>query len=125
MSKKWSKSWKSSKKQNKQRKYRYNAPLHIRQKFMRAKLSKELREKYDVTRATIRVGDKVKLMRGQFKGFEDDVKKVDLKNEKIYLENLTTEAQDGTDSAFPVHPSNVMITKLDLNDDRRLKRKID
>ena len=125
MVKKWSKHWKSSKNQNKQRKYRYNAPLHIKQKFMRAKLSKELREKYDVNRTSIRVGDKVKVVRGQFKGFEDEVRSVDIKNEKVYLSNLSIEAQDGSDSLYPIHPSNLILIKIDLDDDRRLKRKID
>ncbi|MCW1309534.1 MAG: 60S ribosomal protein L26, partial [Candidatus Nanoarchaeia archaeon] len=35
----WSKKWKSSKKPSKQRKYRYNAPLHIRRKFLSVNLS--------------------------------------------------------------------------------------
>ncbi|MCD6275005.1 MAG: 50S ribosomal protein L24, partial [Candidatus Aenigmarchaeota archaeon] len=43
----FSKSWVKSKQPRKQRKYRHNAPKHIRQKFMHANLSKELREKYN------------------------------------------------------------------------------
>ena len=48
MKNKWYKNWKSSKQPRKQRKYRRNAPLHIRNKMMRAPLSKELRDKYKI-----------------------------------------------------------------------------
>ena len=40
----YSPDWKSSKKPAKQRKYRANAPLHIKRKFMAAVLNKKLRE---------------------------------------------------------------------------------
>ena len=43
--KEFSKSWVSSKKPGKQRKYRINAPLNIKRKFLSVHLSKELREK--------------------------------------------------------------------------------
>ena len=49
MKKKFSESWKSSKQVRKQRKYRYNAPLHIKQKFVNVHLAKELRKKYKKT----------------------------------------------------------------------------
>lgn len=48
----------------KQRKARYTAPLHIKQKYMGALLSKDLREKYGSRSANVIVGDTVKLMRG-------------------------------------------------------------
>ena len=46
MKKDFSKSWKSSRQPRKQRKYVFNAPLHIRHKLVSANLSKELRKKY-------------------------------------------------------------------------------
>ncbi len=47
MKKKFSTSWKASRQIRKQRKYRENAPLHLRNKFMTANLSKELRKKVE------------------------------------------------------------------------------
>ena len=42
----WNPNWNSVKDRRKQRKYIYNAPIHVRRKLMSAHLSKELREKY-------------------------------------------------------------------------------
>ena len=67
MKTKFSGSWVKSKQPRKQRKYRYNAPLHIRQKFVGAHLSRELRKKYGKRSASLRKGDNVKIMRGQFR----------------------------------------------------------
>ena len=39
-------SWIRSKQPRKQRKYRHNAPLHIKKKFISVNFTKELREKY-------------------------------------------------------------------------------
>jgi large subunit ribosomal protein L24 len=60
MKKKWSKTWKSSKQPRKQRKYRHNAPLHIKHKFLSASLSKDLKKKYNIRNISLRKGDRVK-----------------------------------------------------------------
>ncbi|MEM4738276.1 MAG: 50S ribosomal protein L24, partial [Acidilobaceae archaeon] len=54
----------------KQRLALFTAPLHTRQKLMSAPLSPELREKYGVKNLPVRKGDKVRIMRGDFKGHE-------------------------------------------------------
>ena len=46
MKKDWNKTWNSSTQPRKQRKFRHNAPIHIRRKLMSSTLSKELRKKY-------------------------------------------------------------------------------
>jgi len=63
----WSKNWKSSGNPGKQRKYLAEAPKHLRHRFMRAKLSADLRKKHGINRAALRKGDKVKITRGAFK----------------------------------------------------------
>ncbi|MCD6381372.1 MAG: 50S ribosomal protein L24, partial [Candidatus Aenigmarchaeota archaeon] len=68
MEKKFSKKWVSSKEPRKQRKYRYNAPLHIRQKLVSAHLTKELRNELGIRSLPVRKNDRVKIMRGKFKG---------------------------------------------------------
>ncbi|MBP1911882.1 50S ribosomal protein L24 [Thermococcus stetteri] len=105
----------------KQRKFLYNAPLHLRGKIMSAPLSKELREKYGVRNLPIRAGDKVKVMRGDFKGVEGKVVEVDLKRYRIHVEGVTHKKTDGTEVFYPLHPSNVMIVELNLDDERREK----
>ena len=122
MKNKFSISWKSSKQPRKQRKYRYNSPLHVKQKFMRSLLSTELRKKYGKRNFSLRKGDKVKIMRGQFKKQEGKIDKVDLKKTKVYVSGIEITKKDGTKTAYPINPSNLMITELDLED--KMRRKI-
>ena len=111
--------WKSSKQARKKRKYIAKAPLHIKQKFISAHLSKELAKKHSKKSVKIRKGDKVKLVRGQFKNKTGKVERVMLKKSRIYIENIQNLKADGTKSFYPVHPSNVIITELDLSDKKR------
>jgi len=122
MRKKFSKKWISSKQPRKQRKYRYNAPLHIRQKLVSDHLSKELRKELGIRSLPVRKGDKVKIMRGQFKGKEGKVTKVDLKKLKIYIDVAKRKKVSGQEVQVPVDPSNVMIIELNKEDKKRLKK---
>ena len=119
--KRFSKTWKSSKKPGKQRKYRYNAPLHIKNKFLSVHLSKELREKHKKRNITIRKGDTVKILRGQFKGKSGKIDRVNLKTTKVYIQGIESAKKDGTKTFYPFNPSNLMIIELNLNDKRRVK----
>ncbi|HIH61964.1 MAG TPA: 50S ribosomal protein L24 [Methanobacteriales archaeon] len=110
-----------SKQPRKQRKFLYNAPLHIRHKIMSANLSKELREEYNRRSLPVRKGDKVEIMRGDFKGHQGKIERVDLKNYKVYVEGATIQKVDGTTTYFPIHPSNLQIIELNLEDEKRLK----
>jgi len=121
MDKAYSGSWKSSKLPRKQRKYKYNAPLHIRSKFMTSPLSKDLRTKHKKRSMRVRVGDKVKIMRGQFKGKEGKIDSVDLQNIKVNVEKIEVVKKDGSKAFYPIQPSNIMITEL-TDDKKRLKR---
>lgn len=111
----------ASKQPRKQRRALFNAPLHARQKLVGAPLSPELREKYGIRTLPVRKGDKVKIMRGDFKGHIGKVVKVDLKRVRIFIEGVTIKRSDGTPVFRPIHPSNVMIVELDLSDEWRKK----
>ena len=108
-----------TKQPRKWRKFYFNAPLHLRHKFLTAPLSKELRAQLGIKRLPVRKGDVVKIMRGDWKGHEGKVVKVDLKRVRIYVEGVTIKKADGTPVLYPIHPSNVQIVKLDLSDKRR------
>lgn len=103
----------------KQRKARYTAPLHIRQKYMGAPLSKDLRDKYGCRSASVIVGDTVKVMCGDHAGTTGKVESISLKHGTIVIEGVTVSKADGTEVARPVYPSNVIITTLELKDKRR------
>lgn len=121
MKQKFSRKWKSSKQPRKQRKYRHNAPLHIRHKFLSAHLSKELREKFNKRSVPVRKGDEVKVMRGEFKGFKGVIERVDLKKCRAYIEGIKVKKVDGSEVLKPIQPSNLLLTKLNLDDKFRQK----
>jgi large subunit ribosomal protein L24 len=110
-----------SKKPRKQRKFLYNAPLHIRRKMISAHLSEELREKYKRRSLPLRKGDEVKVMRGEFKGTIGKIVKIDTKEYKVYLDTVKKKRSVGTEYLVPIHPSNLLITNLNLEDKYRIK----
>ncbi len=113
-------SWKSSSQPRKQRKYRQNAPLHIKHKLMAGHLSADLRKKYGRRSVEVRKDDRVKIMRGQFKGTTGKIERVDLKKEMVFMKGAETAKKDGTKSFYPLHPSNLMILELNLSDKKRV-----
>jgi large subunit ribosomal protein L24 len=110
-----------SKKPRKQRKFLFTAPLHLRRKFLSAHLSKELREKYKTRSFPLRKGDEVEVMRGEFKKRTGKIARVDLKKCKVYVEGITIKRTDGTERLKAIHPSNLKILRLALEDKKRLK----
>jgi large subunit ribosomal protein L24 len=119
--KKFSKTWKSSKKAKKQRKFRFNSPLHIRGKFLSSHLSKELRAKYKKRNVRLRVGDKVKIAVGQFKGKNGKVERVLTKRCKVYITGIEMIKKDGTKMMYALEPSNLIIVELNTEDKKRIK----
>jgi large subunit ribosomal protein L24 len=119
MTKKFSTSWNSSKKPTKQRNYIRNAPLHVKRKLLGVHLSPELRKKYSVRTITLVKGDKVKILRGQFKKRENKVEKIDIKTTKVIVTGIERTKKDGSKSQYPITPSNLMITELNLEDKKR------
>lgn len=115
----FSRSWKSSKQPRKQRKYLFNAPISIRHRFLSAHLAKELIKKYNRRSIPLRKGDEIKIVRGQFKGKKGKIENVDLKNLRVFVENIQHTKSDGTKTFYPLHPSNLIITNLNLTDKKR------
>lgn len=111
----------TSAKPSAQRRQLYNMPLHLRHKLLSAKLSKDLQQKYGIKRLPVRAGDVVRIMRGDFAGHEGKVVKVDLKRARIFIEGVQIKKADKTPVYYPVHPSKVMIVKLDVSDKYRLR----
>jgi large subunit ribosomal protein L24 len=105
-----------------QRKELYNAPLHKKRKWISAHLEEKLLLKYDKRAVPVVKGDTVKVMRGSFKGHEDKVADVNVSKRSIEIEGITMPKADGTKIAKPLHPSNVMIIKLNLTDKWRRKK---
>ncbi len=104
----------------KQRKFRYNAPLHIKGKFLSAHLSDDLRKEHNISTLRVIEGDTVKVMRGDYAGTEGKVNAVNVKREYVTIDGVAVVKADGKEEPRPVHASNLLITKLNLEDERRL-----
>ncbi|MDP2925427.1 MAG: 50S ribosomal protein L24 [Nanoarchaeota archaeon] len=127
MKNKFSNQWRASKQPRKQRKFVANAPLHIRHKMISANLSKELRKKYGKRNFSLRKGDSVKVMRGEFKGKTGKIEKVDVKKTLVLIAGIYRSKKDGTKINVNFHPSNLQIRELELEDKKRkesLERKM-
>merc|ERR1712216_506949 len=109
----------------KSRKAHFTAPSSVRRKIMSAHLNKDLNSKYHVKSMSIRKDDEVIVVRGSHRGREGKVIPVYRKKYVIHIERVTREKSNGSTVNVGIHPSNVMITKLKLDKDRRaiLERK--
>lgn len=114
--------WKSSIIPKKQRKYRFNAPLHLKRQMLSAHLSKELRNTYKTRNIPVKKGDTVIVMRGKFKGTEGKVDKVYTKQLKVSLDSVKRTTRKGNKVAFRLRPSALLIKELNLSDNKRLDK---
>jgi large subunit ribosomal protein L24 len=122
----FSKTWNSSKKPGKQRKYLSRAPLHIKSKMLMAHLSDELAKKFSKRSARVKKGDRVKIMKGQFAEKTGKVERVNVSERKVFVEGAEIQKKEGTKVKYAISVSNLMIVELDINDKKRqeiLKRK--
>lgn len=121
--KEYSPSWNSSNSKRKQRKFRFNAPLHTRHKLMSSQVSKEIEKKQGIKKIPVRKDDEVKIMIGKFKGKSGKVKNVDTKKLRVTIDKMQKQKKDGTKIDVYFHPSNLQIITLNMDDKRRMKTK--
>ncbi len=122
MSKKFSKYWIGSKSPKKQRKYRLNAPLHLKRPMLSVHLTKDLRKTYNTRNLPVKKGDTVIVMRGKYKGQESKVDKVYTKQLKVSLEGIKGVTKKGNKVPFKLRPSALMLKELNLADNWRMER---
>jgi large subunit ribosomal protein L24 len=111
-----------SKQPSKQRTRQRRAPLHEKQKQVRAHLSEDLREEYGQRSVRVNAGDTVEVQRGDFAGETGEVVDVDLRSATINVEDVTVEKADGEEVPRDLDASNLVVTGLDLEDDLREER---
>jgi len=103
----------------KSRKAHFSAPSSIRRKIMSSALSKELRTKHNTRSLPIRKDDEVRIVRGKYKGREGKVTQVYRKKWVIHVDRVQRDKSNGATATIGVHPSNVVITTIKLDKDRR------
>ena len=111
--------WKSSSKVSKQRKYRMNSALHVKRNFLAAPLAPDLKARYGTRNLTVREGDAVKIMKGEFRGVTGKINSVNLRKSTVYVDGAERVRKDGTKSFFPLRPSNLMLIEISVEDKKR------
>jgi len=105
-----------------QRKTQANAPSHVKRKMLSAHLSNDLRTQYGVRTARVCKGDTVAVIRGEedVRGTEGKVLEIFTNTGRVSIEGITINQADGTATVRPVHASNLIITKLNTEDQWRI-----
>jgi len=87
-----------------------------------SQLSTDLREKYRKRSARPRVGDSVKIVKGEFKDIEGKIIRVDPRSGIVNVDGVTREKLKGGNAPVPIPSSNLIITSLVLDDKQRKKK---
>lgn len=111
-----------SRQPRKQRKAMYDAPHHVNRKAMASHLSEELLLKYNRRSITVIKGDEVKVLRGDFAGKTGKIIGIDPPARRVTVDGVINKKADGTEVARAIHPSNLLIVKLNLEDNRRREK---
>lgn len=111
-----------SKQPRKERLRLYTLPSHERRKQIAAHLAEDLLLKYNTRSVTVRTGDEVRVLRGDFKGHKGKVLDVDSRSMSVTVEGVTVTKADHTQKPRQVHASNLLVTKLDLSDPWRREK---
>ena len=117
--KRYSIKWRTSTRGSKQRKFKANAPSHIRRKMASAHLSKELRTRYSRRSFPVRKGDTVKIQKGKFGGKSGKILEVDMRKLRAYVDGMNITKKDGSKVNVPFSISDLMITEFNLEDRKR------
>ena len=86
-------------------------------------LSNNLKKEYNTKSMRIVKGDSVKIMRGEYKGVEGKVEKLNTVKGRLSIEGVQREKIKGGQVKVQIHASNVRVTSLHL-DDKYRKNKI-
>lgn len=83
-------------------------------------LSKELKAKLKTKRRSIQAKklDKVKVMRGDYKGKEGKIAKIDLSRMKVYVEGIVAKTAKGVEKLVALEPSKLMLISGEFVKDR-------
>lgn len=103
----------------KERKTLYNLPAHLNRARIASHLDEPLLLKYNKRSFTVRKGDTVRIMRGEFAGITGKVLEINTRTRKVTVDGVSVSKAKATQVARPLDPSNLVITKLDLTDPLR------
>ena len=123
-----------SKSPNKQRKAQYNAPMHTKRKRVTARLQLDSNDKRfeGIRNITVRVGDTVRVVRGDYahggkrertnEAKVGAILSVDSNSGRLTIEGCTIVNSNNQEEPYPIHVSNVVVTKIDESDKLRVQQ---
>ena len=100
-----------SKQPRKQRKALYKFKNHQRSKLLTVRVADFVREEYGIKTLPLRVGDGVRIIRGEFKDFEGEIIEI-TKNLRAKIKEASFDKADGTQFHPAIHISKMVITKF-------------
>ncbi|MEM1548113.1 MAG: 50S ribosomal protein L24 [Thermoproteota archaeon] len=89
---------------------------HLAYKSSSAHLSRELRSKYGFRSLPVKTGDRVLIIRGDYRGVEGDVSRVDRERGRVYVSGVYRENARGEQRLVPIPLSSVILVKIDEKD---------
>jgi large subunit ribosomal protein L24 len=81
-----------------------------------AHLSRDLRAKYGFRSLPVRTGDRVLILKGDYKGVEGDVSRVDRERGRVYVSGIYRENARGEQRLVPIPVNSVILVKIDEKD---------
>ena len=100
----------------------YQATFQIRSKQLGSALSKDLHKKYGKRSVRVVQGDSITILRGEFKGVDGKVSKVDTTKNSVAIEGVKKEKTKGDKFDVYIHTSNLVITSLNTDDKWRIRK---
>ena len=94
----------------------YRATYTTRSKQLGSHLSKDLQKKYGKRSIRITLGDTVKVIRGEYRGVDGKVSKIEMAASSIAIEGIKKEKSRGEKFDIFIPASNVVVTGLNLDD---------
>lgn len=85
-------------------------------------LSDDLKKQYNRRNTGVVKGDTVKIVRGEYKGVEGKVEKINTEKGKLSIEGVQREKIKGGNVKVLIHASNVIISSLNMDDKYRKNR---
>lgn len=94
----------------------YRATHTTRSKQLGSHLSKELQKKYGRRSIRITIGDSVRVVRGEYRGIDSKVSKIETTKRSVAIEGIKKEKSQGEKFDVFISTSNVLINGLNLDD---------
>ncbi|MDO8554210.1 MAG: 50S ribosomal protein L24 [Candidatus Micrarchaeota archaeon] len=100
---------------------RYKSKLHTKKGFLHAHLGKDLRSKMKAKKRSLLVhkGDKVKIMRGGFRGKTGKISDVSYIHSKVTIEGITRKNLKAKEIPVPFDASNLLLLELEMTKERK------